>query len=129
MFNWATSNFNDAVISGDSDFNVFTHFDLKHEVYNLLTSCFKNCRYYHSDSPFPISKQNKQIFLLHANTRSIYKNLETLRDDMLCFFPFRPDVICLSETKIKNSILSNLDLRRNMNLFYTLILTQSMLVV
>ena len=30
---------------------------------------------------------------------------------MLPFFPFLPDVICLSETKIKNSILSNLDLQ------------------
>ena len=29
---------------------------------------------------------------------------------MLSFFSFLPDVICLPETKIRNSILSNLDL-------------------
>ena len=110
VFNWATSNFNDAVISGNSDCNVFALFDLNHEVYNSLTSCYKNCRYYNSDSPFPISKQNKQLFMFHANIRSIYKNLETLSDDVLSFFPFLPLVIRLSETKIKNWILSNLDL-------------------
>ena len=37
-------------------------------------------------------------------------NLETLSDDMLSFFPFNPDVVCLSKTKIKNSILANLNL-------------------
>ena len=41
--------------------------------------------------------------------RSIYKNLKTLSDDKLSFFPFLADVIRLSETKIKNSILCNLD--------------------
>ena len=30
---------------------------------------------------------------------------------MLSFFPFLPDVIWSSETKMKNSILSNLDLQ------------------
>ena len=29
----------------------------------------------------------------------------------MLYFPFLQDVICLSETKIKNSILSNLDLQ------------------
>ena len=85
VINWAASNFNDAVISGDSGGNVFAHFDLNHKVYNSLTRCFKNCRYYHCDSPFPISKQNRYLFLLHANIRSIHKSLETLSDDMLSF--------------------------------------------
>ena len=63
-------------------------------------------------NPFPISTQNKSLFLLHVNIRSIYKNLDCLNYELLQSFPYLPDVICLSESKIKHCILSNLTLLR-----------------
>ena len=47
---------------------------------------------------------------MHVNIRSIYKNLDCLNHELLQYFPFLADVICLSETKIKHSILNNLTL-------------------
>ena len=47
---------------------------------------------------------------MHVNIRSIYKNLDCLNHELLQSFPYLPDVKCLSETKIKHSILTNLTL-------------------
>ena len=47
---------------------------------------------------------------MHVNIRSIYKNLDCLNHELLQSFPYLPDLICLSETKIKYSILTNLTL-------------------
>ena len=41
VFNWALSNFNDAVISSNSDSNVFAQFNLNHIGYNYLQAASK----------------------------------------------------------------------------------------
>ena len=88
--------------------NATQQYDLNSAPYNSLTYNINTCRYVETNNPFPISTQNKSLFLLHVNIRSIYKNLNCLNHELLQSFPYLPDVICLSETKIKHSILTNL---------------------
>ena len=90
--------------------NATQQFDLNSALYNSLTNNIKTCRYLETNNPFPISTQDKSLFLLHVNIRSIYKNLDCLDYELLQSFPYLPDVKCLSETKIKHSILTNLTL-------------------
>ena len=63
-----------------------------------------------NEHPFPVFAQNKSLFFLHVNIRSIYKNLDPLNHESLQSFPYLPNVVCLSKTKIKNSILANITL-------------------
>ena len=90
--------------------NAPQQFDLNSALYNLLINNIKICRCLETNNPFPISTQNKSLFLLHVNIRSIYKTLDCLNHELLQSFPYLPEVICLPETKIKNSILRNFTL-------------------
>jgi len=52
-----------------------------------------------------VEAPNKQLFILHVNIRSVYKNFDSLTQEFLQSFSYLPDIICLSETKIKNSCI------------------------
>ena len=43
--------------------NAAQQFDLNSALYNSLTNNIKTCRYLETNSPFPISTQNKSLFL------------------------------------------------------------------
>ena len=43
---------------------------------NSMKRNIESCRYLEMSNPFPTSTQNKSLFLLHVNIRSIYKNLQ-----------------------------------------------------
>jgi len=46
---------------------------------------------------------------MHANVRSLQRNFEKL-NDLLMLMKFMPDILCISETKIKNNPLINVSL-------------------
>ena len=58
----------------------------------------------------PITEKKKNLFILHINIRSIYKNFNALNHEFLQRLDYLPDIICLSETKIKNLPTVNLSL-------------------
>ena len=45
---------------------------------------------------------------MHANIRSVHNNFELLHHELIHLFDYRPDVICLSETKLKDAPLTNI---------------------
>ena len=63
----------------------------------------KNCK-------LPLTEKKKSLFILHINIRSIYKNFNASNYEFLQTLDYLPDIICLSETKIKNLPIVNLSL-------------------
>ena len=53
---------------------------------------------------------NKQLFITHFNTRSLNKNFDNL-NIFLRDLPTRPNIICISETKLKQSNNFNINLK------------------
>ena len=87
-----------------------TKFDLSNALHNTLTSNFKACRYYETNANLPISLKTKKLFLMHINIRSVNKNFELMNHELLNSLAMLPDLICLSETKLKNHPLTNVSL-------------------
>ena len=83
---------------------------LNYCLHNSFTSKFKTCQLYEPNTQLPITVENKNLFLLHVNIRSVNKNLDKLNHDLLQLLHYLPDVICLSETKIKNLPTTNITL-------------------
>ena len=50
------------------------------------------------------------MIIIYINIRSIYKNFHALNHEFLQRLDYLPDIICLSETKIKNLPTVNLSL-------------------
>ena len=85
-------------------------FDLSNALHNTLTSNFKACRYYETNANLPISLKTKKLFIMHINIRSVNKNFELMNHELLNSLVMLPDLICLSETKLKNHPLTNVSL-------------------
>ena len=77
-------------------------FDLISSLHNLLTNNFKQCKTYETNYKLPLTEKKKSLFILHINIRSIYKNFDALNHEFLQTLDYLPNIICLSETKIKN---------------------------
>ena len=87
-------------------------FDFISFVHNLLTNNFKQCKTYDTNCKLPSTEKKKSLFILHINLRSIhvYKNFDALNHEFLQTLDCLSDIICLSETKIKNLSTVNLSL-------------------
>ena len=71
-------------------------------VFANLLSNLENCRYYDITLTIDYSNhQNKCFSIVHTNIRPLYKNFDS-RYDILQTFGLKPDLICLSETKLKD---------------------------
>ena len=90
-----------------------TKFDLSNALQNSLTSNFKACRYYETTANLPISSKTKKLFLMHINIRSMNKNFELMNHELLNSLAMLPDLICLSETKLRNHPLTDVSLPGN----------------
>ena len=79
------------------------------DVYNYFFSYLniKVCGYLDLNSKRPIFDPNRSLVLLHVNIRSLHKNFDNLYD-FLVELNFLPDVICLTETRIKLHPLLNI---------------------
>ena len=85
-------------------------FDVISSLHNLLINNFKQCKTYETNCKLPLTEKKKSLFILHINIRSIYKNFDALNYEFLQSLDYLPDIICLSETKIKNLPTVNLSL-------------------
>ena len=88
--------------------------DLEH-VDNYCDSLFMffsenvaNCNYHDLDVKFKIVV-NEHLFLVYVNIRSLQKNYESLFET-LNSLRLKPDIICISEARIINSNLINIDM-------------------
>ena len=53
--------------------------------------------------------KGERTFILHANTRSLHKNFDNLID--VCeSLSSKPDIICLTKTKLKDIPYANIDI-------------------
>ena len=89
------------------------------EVYDYFLNFFniKVCEYLDLNSKRPTFDPNRSLVLLHINIRSLHKNFDNLYD-FLVELNFLPDVICLTETRIKLHPLLNISLP-NYTFFHT----------
>ena len=74
-------------------------------IFKSVFENFKNCTYLSPNSDSP--NHNNSLTILHLNIRSLNKNFDELYD-FLVSFRLRPDVICLTETRIYNDPLDNI---------------------
>ena len=89
------------------------------EVYDYFSNFFniKVCDYFDLNSKRPTFDPNRSLVLLHINIRSLHKNFDDLYD-FLVELNFLPDVICLTEIRIKLHPLLNISLP-NYTFFHT----------
>ena len=89
------------------------------EVYDYFLNFFniKASDYFDLNSKRPIFDPNHFLVLLHVNIWSLHKNFDKLYD-FLVELNFLPDVICLTETRIKLHPLLNISLP-NYTFFHT----------
>ena len=74
-----------------------------------LTSNTRNCKYYNLECKILKTKSINTLMLLHVNVRSLHKNYDILYE-LIESLQTLPHIICITETRIKNQPLSNLDL-------------------
>ena len=80
-------------------------------LHNLLTNNFKQFKTYETNCKLPLTEKKNSLFILHINIRSIYKNFDALNHEFVQTLNYLPDIICLSETKIKNLPTVSLSLK------------------
>ena len=79
-------------------------------MYKGLTKKLKPCKYYQRGQTLPVAQKEIKLFMLHVNIRSLKKNLNNLNHALLQTIPYLSDILLLSETKIKLSTLTNVNL-------------------
>ena len=83
--------------------------DLCDKISDALASNFLNCQYYDFDLSQMNWSNGNNVIILHVNIRSLQKYF-----DCLCEFveslTYTPDIICLTEARIKYQPLTNLNL-------------------
>ena len=89
-----------------------TKTDQKTCLYEVLTKKLKPCQYHQPGQKLPVAQKEIKLFMLHVNIRSLQKNLINLNHELLLTLPYPPNILFLSETKIKLSPLTNHNLTR-----------------
>ena len=56
-------------------------FDFISSLHNLLANNFKQCKTYEANCKLPLTEKKKNLFILHINIRSIYKNFDALNHE------------------------------------------------
>ena len=75
--------------------------DVTDEIFTHLFQNVETCQYLSLNSSLPCNFNDSKLFLLHLNIRSLSKNYDNLIE-FLTNVPLRPDIISLTETKIKD---------------------------
>ena len=92
--------------------NPSNNFDVVNSSVDTITSNIHPCKY-HNSFIYPQNKSNTtKIFfsLIHFNIRSLQKNFDSLHE-FLSRQQSSPDIICLSETRLKEQPLININIR------------------
>jgi len=94
----------------DNDHNLI---NLSDSMFNSISSNIKDCKYYDisslSNHLYCGNATSNLLFKLHVNIRSLSKNFEDFYD-LLLSLPHQPDIVCVSETRIKHNSLVNISL-------------------
>ena len=91
--------------------NPSNNFDVVNSSVDIITSNIHPCKY-HNSFIYPQNKPNTtKIFfsLIHFNIRSLQKNFDSLHE-FLSLQQSSPDIICLSETRLKEQPLININI-------------------
>ena len=81
-----------------------------HQIFNSITSNIADCNYIDFyDNSLNFWNGNDSLILVHLNVRSLHKNFDDLHE-FFSLLPFKPDVICLCESRI-NQPLKNIQLQ------------------
>ena len=84
--------------------------ELCDKIYESFSTNILKCHYFDISKNNQINmKCNNSWSIIHLNIRSLNKNFDKLYDFLLCL-PFTPDVLCLSESRIKKQPLVNINL-------------------
>ena len=75
----------------------------------LFLENVQKCKMYNPLLFNPVLDSDQSLFVMHINTRFLQHNFENL-NDLLLQMNFQPDILCVSETKIKISPLINISL-------------------
>jgi len=95
-----------AAIQQNNDHS-FDHCD---NMFNSMFTCISTCKYFDMNSKlFNNSRNSNSLILLHLNIRSLLKNFDLLYE-FLESLTVSPDIICLTETRIKNCPLININI-------------------
>ena len=89
-------------------------FDLSETAFNCLHENIAECKYFDfpfSDTPDFIDCDQKTLSLFHINIRSLNKldNFDNFYE-FLTTLPFFPDIVCVSETRLKGDPLINVSI-------------------
>ena len=87
----------------ESDSNIY---DKSKEIFRVNV---KKCHMYNPLMFDPVPNIDQSLFIMHINTRSLQCNFDKL-NDLLFQMKFQPDILCISETKIKTSPLLNISI-------------------
>ena len=80
------------------------------QIFNSITSNIAVCDYIDFyDNSSNLWSGNDFLILVQLNIRSLHKNFDDLHE-FVSLLPFKPDVICLSESRI-NQPLKNIQLQ------------------
>jgi len=95
----------------NSDSTFSNDIDLVNSAVNLVTSNLGKCAYHHN---FNVTKgklsiNRSTLSIIHVNIRSLQKNFDALYE-FLCAQPSSPDIICITETRLKTTPLLNIDI-------------------
>ena len=85
---------------------VFDSSDILNASVSSLTHNFHPCKYYEMDSLSSLSFNSSSISIIHMNIRSLQKILILCKNFCVCM----PKIICLSESRINQKPLINLEL-------------------
>ena len=84
--------------------------ELRDKIYKSFSTNILKCHYFDISQNNQINmKDNNSLSIIHLNIRSLNKNFDKLYDFLLRL-TFTPDVLCLSESRIKKQPLVNINL-------------------
>ena len=88
-----------------------SHFNLENEnicdeMYRQMSSKIENCKFLDNLSNC-VQQSENSLKLVHLNIRSLTKNFDALRE-FISSLSFTSDLVCLTETRIKDQPLANI---------------------
>ena len=91
------------------NYNLSSNIDLVNSPFDLLTSNSEKCAYHNNIDVFSSNSYVKDsLTIIHFNVRSLQKNFDAFHE-FHCNQPCSPDIICVTETRLKNQPLLNID--------------------
>ena len=92
------------------------HSELTNLLFNSLVENVNECKYFDIPMRSSFVQNQNSLSVFHVNIRSLTKNFDALYE-LISSLPVSPDVVCVSETRIKDDLLINISIP-NYNFFH-----------